>query len=71
MSQEDRLGVERVLTQAFSMFTGELKGTYYSLGGMSKEQEDTLQFSEARPCSTARRCRRCTPLAGGTRHLPQ
>ena len=25
-SRDDRLGVEKVLTQAFSMFDGELKG---------------------------------------------
>ena len=46
-SQSDRLGVEKVLTQAFSMFSGELKGTYYPLGGLSKEQEDTLQSNGA------------------------
>merc|ERR1711871_1063569 len=40
---EERAGVEKVLTEAFAGMTGELKGTYYPLGGMTKEQEDNLQ----------------------------
>lgn len=36
-------GVEKVLTQAFDMFDGELKGKYYPLGSLSKEDEDSLQ----------------------------
>merc|ERR1711871_1694712 len=42
-SPEERAGVEKVLTQAFAGMTGELKGTYYPLGGMTKAQEDDLQ----------------------------
>ena len=69
LSQADRLGVEKVLTQAFAMFTGELKGTYYSLGGMSKEQEDTLQsngflFQKPGPAQLL-------GAAGAARHWPE
>jgi creatine kinase len=39
----ERKGVEDVLKQAFAMFSGELKGTYYSLGGMSAADEEMLQ----------------------------
>merc|ERR1711871_129601 len=42
-SAEDRAKVEEILKGAFAKFEGELKGTYYPLGGMTKEQEDTLQ----------------------------
>ena len=31
---------EEILKGAFAKFEGELKGTYYPLGGMTKEQED-------------------------------
>jgi len=39
----ERLGVENVLKQAFTMFDGELKGKYYPLGSLTKEEEDFLQ----------------------------
>jgi creatine kinase len=39
---EDRAGVEGVLKQAFDGLDGELKGTYYELGGMTDEQRDFL-----------------------------
>jgi len=41
--EKDRLGVESVLKQAFASFSGELQGTYYPLGKLSKEDEDSLQ----------------------------
>ena len=41
-STEDRAGVETVLKQAFAGLDGELKGTYYELGGLSDEQRDML-----------------------------
>jgi creatine kinase len=39
---EDRAGVEKVLNEAFDKFDGELKGTYYPLGGLTEEQTDFL-----------------------------
>jgi creatine kinase len=42
-TDEDRLEVEALLKKAFSGFEGELAGKYYSLGGMTSEQEDFLQ----------------------------
>ena len=39
---EDRAGVETVLKQTFDGLEGELKGTYYELGGMTDEQRDFL-----------------------------
>lgn len=39
---EERAGVEAVLKQAFAGLEGDLKGTYYELGGMSDEQRDFL-----------------------------
>ena len=68
-SQEDRLGVEKVLTQAFAMFDGELKGTYYPLGALTKEQEDTLQsngflFQKPGPAQLL-------GAAGAARHWPE
>lgn len=36
-------GVEKVLKDTFAGLTGELKGTYYPLGGMTPEQETSLQ----------------------------
>jgi len=41
-TDEDRAGVEGVLKQAFDGLDGELKGTYYPLGGMTDEQRDFL-----------------------------
>merc|ERR1711990_557343 len=40
---EDRAGVETVLKGAFEKFDGELKGTYYPLGGMSEDVSKALQ----------------------------
>lgn len=40
---EDRAGVEVVLQQAFTGLTGELSGTYFKLGDLSKEQSSYLQ----------------------------
>jgi creatine kinase len=42
-TKESAAGVEDVLKKAFAGLDGDLKGTYYPLGGMSKEQEDSLQ----------------------------
>merc|ERR1711865_503364 len=42
-TKESAAGVEAVLKGAFEKMDGDLKGTYYPLGGMSKEQEDDLQ----------------------------
>ena len=39
----DRAAVEGVLKNAFAGFKGDLKGTYFPLGGMSAEQEEDLQ----------------------------
>jgi creatine kinase len=39
----ERKGVEEVLKQAFSSFTGELSGKYYPLGQMTPAEEDFLQ----------------------------
>jgi creatine kinase len=41
----DRAGVEDVLKKTFAGFTGDLKGTYYPLGGLSKADEDMLLSS--------------------------
>ena len=42
-TNEDRAAVEGVLKNAFAGFEGDLKGTYFPLGGMSPEQEEDLQ----------------------------
>lgn len=42
-SKEDRLGVEKVLKEAFERLPDNLQGTYYSLGELTSEQEDALQ----------------------------
>jgi len=42
-TKESAAGVEGVLKAAFEGLDGDLKGTYYPLGGMSKEQEEELQ----------------------------
>jgi len=42
-SEDDRLGVEGVLKEAFAGLPSELQGTYYPLGSLSSEQEDALQ----------------------------
>ena len=42
-SKEDRAGVESVLKQAFASLPPELAGTYYPLGGLTPEQENTLR----------------------------
>merc|ERR1711865_1008843 len=42
-TKESAAGVETVLKAAFEKMDGDLKGTYFPLGGMSKEQEDDLQ----------------------------
>jgi creatine kinase len=39
---EERAGVESVLKQAFAGLDGDLKGTYYELGGLTDEQRDFL-----------------------------
>jgi creatine kinase len=39
---DDRAGVEKVLNEAFEKFDGELKGTYYPLGGLTEEQTNFL-----------------------------
>ena len=39
---EDRAGVEAVLKQTFAGLDGELKGTYYELGGLTPEQTQFL-----------------------------
>jgi hypothetical protein len=42
-SSDDRLGVEKVLKEAFKRLPENLQGTYYSLGELTTEQEDALQ----------------------------
>lgn len=42
-TESDRAGVEAVLGDCFAKFDGELKGTYYKLGELTKEQTDFLQ----------------------------
>jgi creatine kinase len=64
----ERKGVEDVLKQAFGMFEGELKGTYYPLGGMSAADEDMLQsngflFQKPGPAQLL-------AVAGAARHWP-
>lgn len=39
ISREQRNEVERLVTSALSTFTGDLKGTYYSLGSMTAQQQ--------------------------------
>ena len=39
---EERAGVEEVCKKAFSGLKGDLKGTYYELGGMTDKQRDFL-----------------------------
>lgn len=41
-TSEDRAAVEGVLKQAFDGLSGELKGTYYELGGLNEEQTKFL-----------------------------
>jgi len=41
-TSEDRAEVEKILQQTFAGLEGELKGTYYPLGGMTDEQRDFL-----------------------------
>jgi len=40
---EDRNAVEKLLSGAFADFQGELKGTYYKLGGLTDEQRTELR----------------------------
>ena len=42
ISREQRNEVERLVTSALSTFTGDLKGTYYSLGSMTAAQQQQL-----------------------------
>ena len=42
-SDKDRLGVEAVLSKAFGGFSGDLKGTYYKLGGLTDKQRTFLR----------------------------
>jgi len=39
---DERAGVEKVLKETFANLEGELKGTYYELGSLTKEQTDFL-----------------------------
>jgi arginine kinase len=39
ISREQRNEVEKLVTTALSTFTGDLKGTYYSLGSMTAQQQ--------------------------------
>jgi len=41
-SQQERGDVEGILKKTFAGFEGELKGTYYPLGGLNKEDEEML-----------------------------
>jgi creatine kinase len=41
-TDEERAGVETVLKQAFDGLEGEMKGTYYDLGGLTEEQTEFL-----------------------------
>jgi len=41
--RKQRRTVEKLLVKALSGMTGDLAGTYYPLGGMTKEEESTLQ----------------------------
>ena len=41
--KKDRNGVEAVLSKAFTGFEGDLKGTYYTLGGLSDEKRTELR----------------------------
>ena len=40
---EDRLRVEQLLSNAFAGFQGDLRGTYYKLGGLNDTQKDFLR----------------------------
>jgi creatine kinase len=42
-TKEDRLAVEAVLKEAFSLLPKNLQGTYFPLGDLTDEQEDALQ----------------------------
>jgi creatine kinase len=68
-TDEDRLAVEGLLKKAFAGFEGELAGKYYSLGGMTPEQEDFLQsngFLFQKPKTT-----NLLSWAGAARNWPQ
>jgi protein-arginine kinase len=42
ITREQRNEVERLVTSALAQFTGDLKGTYYSLSSMTAEQQKQL-----------------------------
>jgi creatine kinase len=71
----DRAGVEKVLKQAFDGLSGELKGTYYPLTGMSDSNRDFLlskgflfQIPSARNLLTGAGAARNWPASRGIFH---
>jgi creatine kinase len=65
---EERAEVERILTETFAAFEGDLKGRYYPLGSMTAEEEKELQengFLFQKPSA-----RNVLSVAGAGRHWP-
>ena len=42
VSKEQRVEIEKKVVEALNKFDGDLKGTFYSLGSMTKEQQNQL-----------------------------